>query len=59
MARADLLTSLVKFGISGDKSRVRRLTETIIAEERAKHHTVLAEKLEKLLQQTEPETKSS
>jgi len=36
MARADLLTSLVKFGVSGDKARFRKVAETIIAEERAK-----------------------
>lgn len=57
MARADLLTSLVKFGVSGDKARFRKVAETIIAEERAKQHTVLADKLEKLLQHSEPENK--
>ena len=36
MARADLLTSLVKFGVNGDKDRFRKVAETIIAEERAK-----------------------
>ena len=55
MARADLLTSLVKFGVRGDKIRFRKVAETIIAEERAKQHTVLADKLEQLLQQSEPE----
>ena len=55
MARADLLTRLVKFGVNGDKVRFRKVTETIIAEERAKRHTVLADSLEKLLQQSEPE----
>lgn len=58
MARADLLTSLVKFGINGDATRFRKVAETIIAEERAKQHTVLAEKLEKLLRHTEPETRT-
>lgn len=46
MARADLLTSLVKFGVSGDKARFRKVAETIIAEERAKQHTVLADTTE-------------
>ena len=55
MARADLLTRLVKFGVDGDKVRFRKVAETIIAEERAKRHTVLADNLEKLLQQREPE----
>ena len=55
MARADLLTRLVKFGVNGDKARFRKVAETIIAEERAKRHTVLAGRLEKLLQQFESE----
>ncbi len=46
MARADLLTNLVKFGLNGDKERFRKVAETIIAEERAKRHTVLEDKLE-------------
>ena len=50
MARADLLTDLVRLGMSGDKSKFRKVVEAIIAEERAKKHTVLANKLEKLLQ---------
>lgn len=49
MARADLLTALVKFGMAGDKARFRKVVESIIAEERAKKHTVLSEKLEDLL----------
>ncbi len=55
MARADLLASLIKLGIRGDRARFQRVAETIIAEERAKHHTVLADKLEKLLQNSEKE----
>lgn len=58
MARADLLAGLVKFGVNGDKVRFRRVAETIIVEERAKHHTVLAGKLEKLLRRSEPEGRS-
>ncbi|MCP4745186.1 MAG: AAA family ATPase [Desulfobacteraceae bacterium] len=54
MARADLLTSLVKFGVNGDNARFRKVVETIIAEERAKQHTVLADNLEKLLLYSEP-----
>ncbi len=49
MARADLLTALVKFGMADDKIRFQKVVESIIAEERAKKHTVLAEKLEDLL----------
>lgn len=50
MARADLLSDLVKQGMSGDKIRFKRVVESIIAEERAKKHTVLADNLEKMLQ---------
>lgn len=49
MARADLLTDLVKFGIISDKVRFRKVVEAIIAEERAKKHIVLANTLERLL----------
>ena len=49
MARADLLTDLVRFGMVGDKARFRRVVEAVIAEERAKKHTVLASTLEELL----------
>ena len=45
MARSDLLVSLVKAGASGDARRARTVTEAIIAEERAKRHNVLAERL--------------
>ncbi len=36
MARSDLLLSLVKAGIQGDRSLFRRTVDAIIAEERAK-----------------------
>ena len=49
MARADLLTDLVRLGLAGDKARFRNVAEAIIAEERAKKHIVLANKLEELL----------
>ena len=45
MARSDLLVSLVKAGSTGDTARARSVTEAIIAEERAKRHNVLAERL--------------
>lgn len=45
MARADLLIHLVRSGIQGDKVTFRKVVEAIIAEERSKQHTVLAEKL--------------
>jgi SpoVK/Ycf46/Vps4 family AAA+-type ATPase len=45
MARSDLLIALVRAGASGDKGSARHAAEAIIAEERAKQHNVLAERL--------------
>jgi hypothetical protein len=45
MARSDLLVALVKAGSSGDKRGVRSAAEAIIAEERAKQHNILANRL--------------
>ncbi len=45
MARADLLVSLVRAGASGDTLLFRRSVEAIIAEERARQHHVLADRL--------------
>ncbi len=50
MARSDLLVSLVKAGTIGDKRSFRSAAEAIIAEERAKHHNVLADTLTKVIQ---------
>lgn len=49
MARSDLLISLVKAGSSGDSRSVRAAAEAIIAEEKAKKHNVLADRLTKAL----------
>lgn len=49
MARSDLLVSLVKAGAAGDSRTFNRAVEAIVAEERAKQHTVLAEKLEQVI----------
>jgi len=49
MARSDLLISLVKAGSSGDRKSVQAAAEAIIAEEKAKNHTVLAERLSQAL----------
>lgn len=46
MARADLIVDLVKYAGSGNKAMVKKVTEAIIAEERAKQHTILADRLE-------------
>jgi len=50
MARSDLLVSLVKAGTAGDKRSFRIAIEAIIAEERAKHHGVLADRLTQVIQ---------
>src|SRR6266851_3833503 len=50
MARSDLLVSLVKAGTSGVTRGFRSTAEAIIAEERAKRHDVLAERLAKAIQ---------
>ena len=49
MARADLLISLVKAATHGDQALVRKTIEAMAAEERSKHHIVLAEQLEQQL----------
>jgi SpoVK/Ycf46/Vps4 family AAA+-type ATPase len=50
MARSDLLVSLVKAGTNGDKRGFQTAAEAIIAEERAKRHDILAERLSKAIQ---------
>ena len=49
MARSDLLISLVKASANGDRQMLHRTVEAMIAEERAKRHNVLAERLESAL----------
>lgn len=49
MARSDLLINLVKASANGDRQTVHRTVEAIVAEERAKRHNVLAERLEHAL----------
>lgn len=49
MARSDLLVSLVKAGASGDRKSLSSTVEAIIAEERAKQHNVLADRLTRVL----------
>jgi hypothetical protein len=45
MARSDLIVALVKGGATGDKNLVRTSAEALIADERAKQHNVLADRL--------------
>lgn len=46
MARADLILDLIKNSLSGNKYQFKKVVEAIIAEERTKQHTILAEKLQ-------------
>ncbi|WNQ11469.1 ATP-binding protein [Paenibacillus aurantius] len=49
MARADLLLDIIKYGLHGDMPNLRRATEAVCAEERAKQHNVLVNRIEELL----------
>lgn len=49
MARSDLLLSLVRAGSRGDHAMFRRSLEALVAEERAKRHGVLADRLAEYL----------
>ncbi len=50
MARGDLLINLVRASVAGEKNAVRSAVETIIAEEKNKQHTVLADRLTRAMQ---------
>ena len=50
MARSDLLINLVRASFAGDKNAIRSAVETIIAEEKSKQHTVLADRLTRAIQ---------
>lgn len=49
MARSDLLVSLVRAATSGDQTSVRTTAEALAADERAKNHHVVADRLERAL----------
>lgn len=51
MSRADLIVSLVRAGTQGDQRAFRSTVEAMAAEERAKRHTQLADRLEENLRQ--------
>ena len=53
MARSDLLIDLVKAGATGDVSAVRTTAEAIAAEERAKRHTGVADRISRALSVSE------
>lgn len=54
MANADLLIGLVKAGTSGNASLFKQHVEALIADERAKKHTILADRLGKILYNGKP-----
>ena len=58
MARSDLLISLVKAGINGDRNLFNKTVDAIIAEERVKQHHVLADQLEKTIRTNGKDTTS-
>ena len=58
MARADLILNLVRAGAHGDQRTFRSTVEAMAAEERAKRHTQLAERLEENLRQPAPASKA-
>ncbi|WP_323785231.1 ATP-binding protein [Thalassovita sp.] len=49
MARSDLLIDLVKAGVAGDQASVRMMAEAIAADERAKKHTGVADRIARAL----------
>lgn len=49
MARSDLLIALVRAGATGNKEVLKRTTEAIVAEERAKNHHILADRITRVL----------
>jgi len=51
MARADLILNLIRAGTRGDQAQFRKTVEALAADERAKNHDILADRLIALLQQ--------
>jgi SpoVK/Ycf46/Vps4 family AAA+-type ATPase len=49
MARSDLLVSLVRAAAAGDREAVRSTTEALAADERAKKHYILADRMQRAL----------
>ena len=58
MPRADLIVNLVRAGTQGDQKMFRSTVEAIAAEERAKRHTLLADRLEENLRAVAPQPKN-
>lgn len=49
MARSDLLLSIVRAGVTGDRAALRTSVEAVVAEERGKKHHILADRLQRAL----------
>jgi AAA+ superfamily predicted ATPase len=49
MARSDLLVSLVRAGASGDRDMLRSTAEALVADERAKKHFIVADRIQRAL----------
>jgi SpoVK/Ycf46/Vps4 family AAA+-type ATPase len=49
VARSDLLCDIIKYGLGGDLINFRKAAEAICAEERAKRHAVLADRIDGML----------
>ena len=47
MARGDLLISLVRAATAGDRDALRSTTEALAADERAKKHHIVADRLQR------------
>lgn len=52
MSRADLILALIKAGFRGDQAQLRKTVEAMAAEERAKNHTILSDRLMAQIQET-------
>lgn len=49
MARSDLLVNLVRAGATGDRETLRSTAEALVADERAKKHFIVADRLQRAL----------
>jgi SpoVK/Ycf46/Vps4 family AAA+-type ATPase len=49
MARSDLLVNLVRAGAAGDREALRSTAEALVADERAKKHYIVADRLQRAL----------
>lgn len=49
MARSDLIVSLVRAGASGDRETLKSAAAALVAEERAKNHHIVADRIERAI----------